>query len=309
MKRLTSMAGALALLVACGPATTVDTDSGTAPQLQPLQADQPEPDEFVPVALDYSCRTTRERPTGGAPVSTRFELRDFREKFEVSGTDVWVFTDNEIGNECTAPSCQSFTSDTMGNGTVTLPADGWFAYRVLPKSGLSRMTTVFAVFQYNMAAPSTEGRAVQGNSVSGSTIDLIPALLGISRTDGLAIVSGRIRDCAGNYVQNAIIRVFDPDGNEIEQGELNDEPHFHFFNGDAMNNLPDQTQTQSNADGLFVLVQIPVVDDRPYRVEAWGNLDGELTQLGCESARIFSDSVTIVNMDPVRADGPSGCAQ
>jgi hypothetical protein len=262
---------------------------------------------FVEASLDYSCLGTRTEPNAGAPVSTRFELRDFQDDFPVPGTEVWLFTNNTIADACAAPDCLQFTTDAMGNGTVQLPANAWYAYRVLPRMGLSRMSTVFAVFQYNEPAPSVANQAVVGNSVSGSTIDLIPALLGISRTSGLAIIAGRIEDCAGNFVENVSIRLFDPDGNEIVPGTLNEEPHFNYFNGNAMDNLPDQTQLYSNRDGLYVLSQITVADGRPYRVEAYGNLNGALVPIACESARIFPDAVTILNMIPLRGDAPAGC--
>ncbi len=303
---------ALGLAACGGPSGGTDggPDAGPTPDLPPLAAYEeivhgPDDSEFSSVALDYACRGSRTRPTAGDPIPVTFQLRDFQDDFEVDDTEVWLFSNNEIGDSCDAPSCQSFTTDGTGNAEVTLPADAWYAYRVLPKTGLSRMTTVFSVFQYNEPAPAAAGGAVTGNSVSGSTIDLIPALLGISRSEGLAIVAGRIEDCSGNFVQNAILRMYDPDGALVATTAAG--PFFHYFNGDANDNLPAQDETRSNADGLYVIVEVPVESDRPYRVEAWGNLDGEFRLLGCEAARIFPDAVTILNMTPVRGDAPAGC--
>lgn len=290
-------------LAACGPAAPVEPDAGLAP----LAAYQevmlgPEEYEYQPATLDYSCRANFTRPTPGAPVATTFQLRDFQEDFPVDDTEVWLFSNNEIADTCEAPDCQSFTTDGSGDAAVTLPASGWYAYRVLPKDGLSRMSTVFSVFQYNEPAPAAAGGAVTGNSVSGSTIDLIPALLGISRTEGLAIVAGRIEDCSQHYVENTILRIYDPDGNPVGGTAA-----IHYFNGDANDSLPAQDATNSSADGLYVIVEVPVASDQPYRVEAWGQLDGELTLLACEAARIFEDAVTILNMTPLRSDAPAGC--
>lgn len=301
------MACALAAL-GCGN-VMLTPDAGPAPELEPLRSfeEQGSGDDaqFVLRALDYTCRGERTRPEPGEPVETTFQLRDFQDDFEVEDTEVWVFRDNVIADECEAPTCTSITTDAMGNATVSLPAGGWYAYRVLPREGFNPMLTVFGVFQYNEPAPLTAGGSVLGNSVSGATIEIIPATLGISRSEGLAIVAGRVEDCAGGYVENAFIRMYDPSGQAIETSATG--PFFHYFNGDATNNVPAQTETDTNADGLYVVAELPVVSEGLYRVEAWGELDGELTLLGCEAARIFPDSVTILNVGPMRADAPEGC--
>lgn len=295
-------------LVSCGPSAPAEPDAGGA-QLEPIKAyrevEVGTRVEYQEASIDYSCRRLATQPTPGDPVEVTFQLRDFQEGFPVDDTDVWLFSNNVIADECNPPSCQSFTTDRDGNATVQLPANGWYAYRVHPKMGLSAMSTVFAVFQYNEPAPPAAGQAVVGNSVSKATIELIPSLLGINRTDGRALVAGRIQDCAGNYVQNAIVRLYDPNGELVETGP--DGPFIHYFNGEADNSLPDLDATVSSEDGLYVAIEVPVLSDEPYRVEAWGMLDGRLTLLGCEAARIFEDAVTILNMTPVRADGPEGC--
>ena len=288
----------------------VVTDGGSVPQLDPLAAweEQGSGDDamFVTRALDYACRGARTRPTPGAPVTTTFQLRDFEDDFEVDDAEVWVFNDNVIADDCSnAATCTAITTDGSGNASLMLPAGGWYAYRVIPKPGFNPMLTVFGVFQYNEPAPLVDGEAVTGNSVSGSTIEVIPATLGITRSEGLAIVAGRIEDCAGGFVENAIIRLYDPNGDPVVAQPSG--PFFHYFNGDAAHNVPAQAETDSNADGLYVLAELPVVSDGPYRIEAWGNLDGELRILGCESARIFEDSVTILNLGPIREDAPAGC--
>jgi hypothetical protein len=298
------------ILAACDGAGEPDAgaDAG-APDLPALEAfvENAESDAFETRPLDHTCLDSRTQPVSGSPVPATFQLLDFQDDFPVEETDVWLFSSNEIGDSCTAPGCQEFTTGADGTAPVTLAADGWYAYRVFPKDGLTRMTSVFAVFQYNEAAPAAEGGTVVGNSVSGTTIDLIPALLGITRTDGLAIIAGRLEDCASNFVSGAIVRVFDPDGEEVSAGPGNEDPHFHYFNGNAENNIPDQTQPYSNDDGLYVVVQVEVIDDRPYRVEAWGEVDGTYRRISCEAARIFPDAVTILNLAPERADRPASC--
>ena len=292
---------------ACGDDPVTMDDAGTALELAPAAAYVEMGEEFVPTTLDFSCMGTSVEPTPGEIVDVTFELRDFQDDFEVTEQDVWVFPGNEIGDTCDAPACQLVTTDASGNATVQLPTNGWYAYRVLPKMGATRGTTVFGVFQYNEPAPPGAGGSVMGQSVSGSTIEVIPALLGISREPGLAIVAGRLQDCNESFVENGIVRLFDPDGNFVEQGTLTSEPGYHYFNGNPDSNLPNQEETDSNVDGLYVVVQVPVVDERPYRVEMWANINGTTERVGCEAARIFPDAVTILNLSPMRADAPASC--
>lgn len=306
------IASALALVVSgCDDgAMNTTPDAGPLPDdLEPLAAYEEQnvggEAMFVPRALDYSCRGTRTRPTPGDPVETIFQLRDFQAGYPVDGADIWVFSNNVIADSCQAPSCTAITTDAAGDAALSLPAGGWFAYRVLPRMEADPLRTVSGVFQYNEPAPLTDGGTIVGNSVSGSTIDIIPATLGISRTEGLAIVAGRVEDCAEAYVENAIIRLFDPNGEAVTPSPSG--PFFHYFNGNATNNVPAHGETDTNADGLYVVAEVPVISDGLYRVEAWGLLDGEPRLLGCEAARIFPDSVTILNVGPARADAPEGC--
>jgi hypothetical protein len=311
--------GALALcLSGCDGGETPDTDAGM--MLPPLEAKTEDESAmaFVPATLDYACLGSRTAPTSGAPIDATFHLLDFQfeegppDNLVLDNAEVWVFNSNVIGDNCDGSDCQRIVTDGAAQAQVSLPTGGWYAYRVIPHDDLiSDRDSRFEVFQYNELAPTTAGAEVEGTSVNGVTINTIPALLGIARTDGLAIIAGRIFDCNENFVQNAIVRLYDPDGNEILSNTApdrpNDDPLFAYFNGDQANNLPNVNRVSSNSDGLYVMVQIPYLDARPYRIEAWGNVDGEMTRLACETARIFEDAVTILNMTPLRSDAPAEC--
>ena len=304
-KTILPIAIALGLVGCDDGATMMMTDAGV--DLPPAEAFVEGATDYEPISLDYSCLGTRVAPTPGPDIDVQFQLRDFQDSFAVTETEVWLFTDNVIGDACTG-GCQDFTTDMMGNASVSMPTGGWYAYRVLPHDGPSPLTRVFGVFQYNEPAPDTAGGSVEGNSVSGSTIDLIPALLGITREDGRAIIAGRIHDCVDSNIRGAVIRIYDPDGNLIPPGPRTVDPKYHYFLGHVMGNVPAMEAQYSAADGLYVAPQIPLVDNRPYRVEAWANYEGEYQRVSCETARIFSDSVTIVNLGPLRSDADPACA-
>lgn len=303
--------GSIALaLSACGGGSGTDAgsgDGGMVSDLPPLEAYVESPTSFDPTAADFACLGMRNAPVGGDTIDVEFQLRDFQDGFEVVGAQVWLFGDNVIADSC-GGGCQMLETDAMGNASARLPAGGWYAYRVLPLDGPTSRTTVFGVFQYNEPAPATAGGSVEGNSVSGSTIDLIPALLGVTREPGRAIVAGRVTDCVDAHnIANVEVRVYDPDGAYITPGTRPTDPNYHYFMGLVMGNVPDQNAEFTAADGLYVIPQVPLVDDRPYRVEAWANLDGTYQRISCETARLYADSVTILNLGPTRADADPSC--
>ena len=309
MRIFFAIAGVL-VLGGCDGTTATDAgvDGGIFVDLPSAEAFTEGVTAFEPAPLDYSCLGTATAPIGGADVAVTFQLLDFQDDFVVVDTDVWLFTDNTIANDCSGPMCQAFRTDSiMGNANVTMPAGGWYSYRVLPHDGPTMGRRVFGVFQYNEPAPAAAGGSVEGNSVSGTTINLIPNLLGITREEGRAIVAGRFHDCVDSNVANAIVRIYDPDGNFIEPGLRATDPNYHYFTGLVTGNIPAQEAEYSAADGLYVALQIPWLDDRPYIVEGWANYGGEFQRVSCEAARIFTDSVTILNLGPMRQDADPAC--
>lgn len=308
MRTFFAIAAALALL-GCGGTTATDAgvDAALVVDLPPAEAFTEGAIAFEPAPLDYGCLGTATAPVGGADIAVQFRLRDFQDDFAVPDTDIWLFTDNVIASDCAGPNCQAFRTDTMGNANVMMPAGGWYSYQVIPHDGPSPGRRVFGVFQYNEPAPAAAGGSVEGNSVSGTTIELIPALLGITREPGRAIVAGRFYDCVDSNIANAIVRVYDPDGNFIEPGVRSTDPNYHYFTGLVTGNVPAQEAQYSAGDGLYVAPQIPIVDDRPYRVEGWANYAGRFQRVSCEVARIFDDSVTILNLGPMRQDADPSC--
>ena len=259
---------------------------------------------------DYACLGSRVQPTAGEPVASTFELRDFETDAPVANARVWLFPDNAVRDACDG-TCTEFMTDASGNAAVNLPADGWYAYRVFPRTGATATMRVVDSMQYNEPAPSEAGRSVTGNSVSEGTLGLIPAVLGVRRQPGTALLAGTVVDCDETPVYGARVRAFDGD-TEIEMGTEVTSPQYRYFNGDS---FPSDTGTFTHADGLYVGVQIPVpaaASDR-LRIEAWGRptADGPEERIGCEAVRVLADAVTIVNLGPERSDYEAGhpCAE
>lgn len=292
---------AVALTTGCGGPEVDEPDTTTLPVLTTGSAIDP-----TSGTPDLACLGSRTQPVAGDSVDAEFELLDFETSAPVSATRVWFFRDNEIRDACEAPACTELTTDPNGVAPVTMPTDGWYAYRVFPRTGGSAAMSVIDSIQYNEPGPSAAGQRVSGSSVSEGTLALIPAVVNISRVPGTALLAGIVQDCIGTPVYGAIVRVFDGD-TEIGEGELESEPHYRYFNG---NEFPSDTGEHTHADGLYVGIQIPVPasPDARLRVEAWGRAteDDAPVRLGCEAVRVLANAVTIINIGPTRRDYPAG---
>lgn len=260
------------------------------------------------VEPDFDCAPTE--PSGSGDSTFTVRAVDFQDEFGVEGLTIQFFPDNNptLDGSCNAP-CQQVTTDASGEATVTDTAGSWYAYRVIAGSGTNVTNgmpkTFIGVVQVNEEAPA-DGGSANLNVVREETRGLILTLLGTSAEENTAVVTGQASDCMGRQVANATLRVFDSAG-EIEAGFASSGPREFYFNGDS---FPLGRQRVTNSDGLYGTANIPLPTDNTLRVELWGakTEGGTPEMLGCESVRVGADSITIINVGPTRADGPSDCS-
>ena len=260
-------------------------------------------DPATAMPADFSCMGTRTQPAGGADLSFTFTVEDFQEGNPAPDVCFEFYTDNVVPMD--DGTCDGMTTDDSGNATVSDAAGSWYAYRVFPKMGPTPATTVVGSVQYNEPAPDMMGETATGNSVSQATINLIPTVLGFRRAAGTAVLAGQVQDCADDPVYGAHIRAYTADGTEIVEGMRQSDPHYRYFDG---NDFPNSTQPWSHVDGLFAAANFPAdAAGTPFFLELWGRLteDGPVMLLGCEEGRLFPDTVTILNIGPLRSDGPA----
>ncbi len=256
---------------------------------------------------DFSCLNMVTQPTRTASVvDFEFLIQDFQEDTATPGVDVWVWQDNVVDPDgCDAPNCTMGTTDGDGKVTVKGNPGAWFSYRVFGKDGPTKAQTVKGSVQYNERAPETAGGTVEGISVSLKTLDLIPAVLGFDREPGTAILAGRLFDCGDDDIRGAIAKLYDSNGTEITEGTTQAEPHFRYFDGDS---FPSARQTHTHVDGLWAVANVPISgDSTTVTVEILGKRenDTEPVILARERARVFPDTVTLINTGPLRTDGPT----
>jgi hypothetical protein len=257
-------------------------------------------------AADYSCMGSATAPMGGAPVDFTFQLRGFGSGDAVNDATVWFFPDNIVRETCDG-TCVELVTDAMGDGMVTSPASGWYAYRVFERPGPTAGSRYVDSVQINEPAPATTGGSVEGNAVSASTLNLIPAAFGFTRVPTTAIIAGAVRDCADDNVRGAIIRLYRADGCEILNGTEASDPHIAYFDG--MEN-PDNLSLFTQVDGLYASANVtaPATGFETIRVEAWARTTdgGPIERVGCEAVGIYENGVSIVNIAPMRSDYPAG---
>ncbi len=280
----------------------MDPDLPLAQVGDDISPDDPQAiDPATAMPADFSCVGSVTAPADdGAEISFTLTMEDFQEGNPVPDVCVEFYPDNTLDTDDT---CDGMTTDEEGNITVMDNAGSWYAYRVFPHTGPTPATTVVGSVQYNEASPDSDGGDATGNSVSQATINLIPTVLGFRRAEGTAVLAGTLSDCNDDPVYGTIIRVYSPDGTLIAEGRRQSEPHFRYFDGD---DFPNGSQPWSHRDGLYAAANLPV-SDMPVFVELWGRTaeGAPLELLGCETARLFADTVTILNVGPKRSDGPT----
>jgi len=329
-----------ALLVGCGgDDDVVVPDGGTAlvgvresifyiDEDTSARAELPTPDINGEVSMpgtppngdgaDRACAlaATNIRPVETTPdIAVVMTVADFQTDAPVDNVRVQFYRDNLFpdpvgGTFLCEAGCQMGTSGPDGTVSPFMDSsDSWYAYFIKGRMGPTSATTPVDTAQYNEAA----GAAVTGNSVSASTLAVIPTVLGLMRQSGTALVAGTFYDCNDRPVRGLVVRLFAEgadntvatDDTFIPEGTRRDQPGYRYFNGSS---FPSGGQPYTNIDGLFAAGNIPVA--APIRIEAWYNAgtaaapDPQLW--GCERIRVFPDGVTIVNVRPTRSD-ITGC--
>lgn len=261
-------------------------------------------DNPTAMPADFSCLGMRSAPAAGAVRNFDMVVEDFQTGDPVPEVTVQFFPDNQIADDCSGDCVEAMT-DEMGVVPGIGPAGGWFAYRVLAKMGPTPPSTVVGAVQYNEPTPA-EGERGSGNSVSEATLRLIPTVFGFRRAAGTALIAGTARDCTGEPIRGALVRMFLSDGTEILEGTRMSDPHHEYFDGDE---FPSPDQIHTNVDGLYASANIPVSGAGSIRMETWGVLEAGAAPvlLACEEGRTFADTVTIMNLEPLREDAAAAC--
>ena len=209
------------------------------------------------------------------------KIEDFQEGTGVADADLELFFSDRYdeGNA-------DFTtvSDASGAVSGTIMACTPTTYRVYTDPALDE--TKITIQSHEVYDNNAGGELdIDFNSVSSTTYNIIPGLLGITVQPGQGIVAGTAYGCGGDGdpVQFAQVIVKDEDGNYLEDYTVK------YF----VEEFPSRDQEWTSEDGLWVAINVP-----PGRitVEMW-TYDGAEYQLqGETSLDIVPDSINVANI-------------
>lgn len=224
----------------------------------------------------------------------------------VSGT----VTDFQTGNVSPEATVEAFAGVEIGTPLAMATASAEGVYEIIVPAGQTRVgfkigaadaLDTYLVNQY--FAPGAVAQEVPQRSVSRLTAEVLPALVGVTRTPGLGILAGAVRDCAGNEVANVIATVSSV---QSMPEHLAGAQTFYFSAGTG-GSLPigHADAPQTRADGLFVVIELPASTDAYLQV--WGFTPAqdpatdELTLLAEIFMPVVGDTVITASLDPLRA--------
>ncbi len=242
---------------------------------------------------NWSCLN---QPTSEIPTTTDVTLTgsllDFQTDEPLVGGSITLFGDEGV----TGTELSTVTSDDEGQYEFTLPTgQTHWAFKVVAEDALD----TYSLNQYY--EPGTAAQSDDIDSVSLLTAQALPAFIGVTRTPGLGIVAGSIRDCDGNVVNGAVAAVSDTldVANHVDGGVS------YYFSA-ANTSLPvrHSLQSMTNTDGVFVTIELPPGQERFLQI--WGFVDdadladGEMSLLAQVPAPIIGDAVVTVSLRPLQ---------
>lgn len=250
---------------------------------------------------DFACAGSNTAPVAGADVAGTVTFTALAlSPFPVAMGDVEVFPGASIG----APgSGIAGTTSATGTFDVTLPAGGWFGYR-MEAAGMGATASVPVLGQFY-----TWGDAAGGNvgvtAISASVADIIAGQLNRELSVERSAVSGSVRDCDTEEVANIQIRFFRGE-TEIVSGPADD------TTSPRITGLGDGAIPSANRNGLtgYLGRFAGIVDAAggAVRIEAWGVTEagGSPELIGCEEVLVEGGTVTVAVIPALRSDADYG---
>lgn len=265
------------------------------------------------VSGDFTCFSPAEAPTwltADLDPAKRAEwpidgiIEDFENGTPVTDATVELF----VGDEVVGTPDAFGTSDINGQVTLDGPSCTPITYRVNPVAYPIPTRETFKVHQVFGAPTGDRITDASYVSVSDTTYQLIPGILGIQIQPGMSIIAGTAYDCSRDpaldtddptgKIEGAQVIVYDADGNVPDTLAVN------YF----IEEFPARDQEATSADGLWVAANVP---PGRVRVELWGQVDGVLAQLGATELDSKADAIAVANIFAGYGDGvkgPASCA-
>lgn len=246
-------------------------------------------------APDWTCVGNVTAPAPGEPIAFSATFGGPLPPNLPDGTAVDFFSDNTVEATC-GENCVTATT-TSSVAMPTLPANGWFAYRV------PMTTNSFPTVGYFRPAPAEAGANTSQTAIANTVVGIIPGVFGRERAPGTTVVSGAAYDCQGRPVGGVQARVF-VGGTPVPLGDGRTQPFVGYLEGVSSTGTE---WTSATGGGQFAVGN---VQPGSTRIELWAKpAEGEaLTRISCEEVGTFADTVIVVTPPALRSDYAAGSA-
>lgn len=242
-------------------------------------------------AADWSClNSTGDETATTTDVVLSGTVLDFQTDEALPSAELTLYGDAGI----TGPELGSATADELGEYQLTLPSgQTHWAFKIVAENALE----TYQLNQHFQPDQAEQEHVLE--SVSVLTAQALPAFIGVTRTPGLGIVAGSVRDCRGYRVLGAVAAMSDA---PEEANHLAGAVSYYFSALSTSLPVRHSQQAMTNKDGVFVTIELPPGAER--YVQVWGFVDdadladGEMTLLSQVASPIIADAVVTVSLRP-----------
>ena len=204
-------------------------------------------------------------------------VKDFQSGNAVPGATVTVFKDIMVDSPFATA-----TADTNAYATATVPTGTKrFGFKMTTTDGQTMPTFLLnqyidpSVMVQPAGSDTDKTKSMKIQSVSTSTANTLPALIGETRTPMTGVIAGALRDCQHREMSNFVATVSSTQGTATP---LTGAEAYYFSAGVELP-VHHQQQESASGDGLFMVIQLPAAPTA--YVQMWGYLtDADATAGG-----------------------------
>jgi len=238
--------------------------------------------------------------TSSQEISISGNIRDFQNDTVVDNATIAAFDDLDFGS-----SVAMANADANADWMLTIPSGMAKSRMNFKMTAPDSLDTYALNISVDVGNPTITG--MTRNTVSKATANALPAFIGVDRTEGLGVLAGVAVDCDGDELEGVIATV------SSASSKGGGSPTFvagaqtyYFSNGDPDLPVRRTSQTSTNKDGLFVIIEIPPSSGTNYFLQTWGFTSEGDVAMGTAGLKLLSEleapvvgnSVISVEMNP-----------
>jgi hypothetical protein len=228
------------------------------------------------------------------------EVRDFQLESVVPGQVLRAYFGDTAVGVCALSGCLEVTADGQGRAALRgVPGAALRIETLAARRGANEALNPTHAVAFDVLPPA-DGGTLRLSSISESTRRYMPQSAGLAVDASAAQGMGVVRDCAGEPLKYATMRVFRADGREVTLGATG--PGVAYTN---VVHRPERAQRTTNFNGQWLMVNLP--PGETYRVEAWGTPEGERAprRVACAMLPTWGEGVTLRDPLPLRRPDPA----